>query len=55
MGQFFSITESKVVLARLVQQFNFLPVQNLEDVRRHPYVVPVCPHQPFLVHTERRK
>jgi cytochrome P450 len=55
MGQFFSITESKVVLSRLAQQFNFLPAKNLDQVERHPYVVPVCPHEPFLIQTERRK
>jgi cytochrome P450 len=55
IGQFFSVLESKIVLALLVRQFDIVPALPADIAgERHPYILPYAPKHGFPVNTTPR-
>ena len=55
IGQFFSVLESKIVLALLVREFDIEPALPAEQAgERHPYILPYAPKHGFPVKTKKR-
>lgn len=55
IGQFFSVLESKIVLALLVREFEIEPALPIAVAgERHPYILPYAPKHGFPVRTTRR-
>jgi cytochrome P450 len=52
IGQFFSVLESKIVLALLVREFDIVPALPIDVAgERHPYILPYAPKHGFPVRT----
>ena len=55
VGQFFSLLESKIVLAQLVRQFDIAPTLPANVAgQRHPYVLPYAPLHGLPVRATQR-
>lgn len=56
IGQFFSVLESKIVLALLVREFDIVPALPAAQAgERHPYILPYAPKHGFPVKTTKRR
>merc|ERR1712091_112178 len=54
LGQHLALVEGRVVLGRLLQRFDFVPVDGRQG-QKHPSVVPIAPLHHMVVTVEPRK